>query len=102
MTKRSRILCINTTQDLDLASDVEFMYDHLKALGRPCAIVKRLLSRKTKKKGVKVVVEEVKYSCWRVIDDEEQSHYRELTVLEKIGDYAVVKESGGFSAIMDS
>ncbi len=99
MSKRAHILCINTTQDLDSASAVEFMYDHLVSVNRPCAIVKRELPKYQKNKQTVAGLKETKYSVWRTIDDADQDHYRDLTVLEKIGRFEVVKEFGNFEQI---
>ena len=101
MPRRAAVACINTTQDLDSAQDVEFMFDHLKSVNRGCAIVKRLLPRYQKKKRVDPDDKVVKYSTWRLVDDEEQEHFRELTVLEQLkGDYEIVREYGDFQKIV--
>ena len=71
---------------------LDFWFDYLISVNRPCAIIKRNVFGKPG----------MRYSVWRTISEDEEEFYSEYRDLDQLEDFSVLREFGNFSEVLNS
>lgn len=83
------------TKDFDSVDKLEVWFAHLVSVGRPCAIIKRMVLGSVL--AGKVQKREMKYSLWRTVDEDEQIDFEYISGEHELPrEFEVIKEYGGF------
>lgn len=94
-SKNPYVYCSCVTKDFDTPNKIEIWFEYLKSVGRPCAIIKRMvwgsvLAGKPQKQTQK-------YSLWRTVDEEEQIDFEYIAGEHNLPkEFELIKESGNF------